>query len=207
VKPITWLKSAVFLACLGPLVRLLWLYRQNELGANPIEFITLSTGTWTLVFLLSTLSITPLRRLTSQAWLISFRRMLGLFAFFYGCLHLTIFVWLDKYFDWQDMMDDVTKRPFITFGFAALMLMVPLALTSTNGWVRRLGGKRWQALHRLIYASGILGCVHFWWKVKADHTEPGIFAGILTVLLGYRLLHWAWPLLKAAGSRQSAASG
>ncbi len=205
MKPITWLKMAIFLACLGPLARLLWLYRQNELGANPIEFITLSTGTWTLVFLLSTLSITPLRRLAGQAWLISFRRMLGLFAFFYGFMHLTIFVWLDKYFDWQDMIDDVTKRPFITFGFAALMLMVPLALTSTNGWVRRLGGKRWQALHRLIYASGILGCVHFWWKVKADHTEPGIYAGILTVLLGYRLLHWAWPRLKAVVSQQSAA--
>lgn len=197
MKPITWLRIAVFLACLGPLARLVWLYRQNELGANPIEFITLSTGTWTLVFLLSTLSITPLRRLTGQAWLISFRRMLGLFAFFYGCLHLTIFVWLDKFFDWQDMIDDVTKRSFITFGAAALTLMIPLALTSTNAWVRRLGGKRWQAVHRLIYASGILGCVHFWWKVKADHTEPGIYAGILTVLLGYRLLHWAWPLLKA----------
>jgi sulfoxide reductase heme-binding subunit YedZ len=197
MKPLTWLKIGVFVACLGPLARLLWLFRQNELGPNPIEFITLSTGTWTLVFLLSALAITPLRRLTGQAWPIQFRRMLGLFAFFYGCLHLTIFVWLDKYFDWQDMIDDVTKRPFITFGFAALMLMVPLALTSTNGWVRRLGGKRWQAVHRLIYASAILGCVHFWWKVKADHTEPGIYAGILTVLLGYRVVHWAWPLLKA----------
>ncbi|MGH9557283.1 MAG: sulfite oxidase heme-binding subunit YedZ [Terriglobales bacterium] len=204
MKPITWFKIAVFLACLGPLGRLVWLYRQNELGPNPIEFITLSTGTWTLVLLLSTLAITPLRRLTGQAWLISFRRMLGLFAFFYGCLHLTVFVWLDKYFDWQDMIDDVTKRPFITFGFAALVLMIPLALTSTNGWVRRLGGKGWQALHRLIYASAILGAIHFWWKVKADHTEPGIYAGILTVLLGYRVAHWAWPRLKAVGSRQSA---
>ena len=197
MKLIPWLKAAVFLACLGPLARLVWLYRQNSLGPNPIEFITLSTGTWTLVFLLTTLAITPLRRLTGQAWPIQFRRMLGLYAFFYGFLHLSIFVVLDKYFDWKDMIDDVTKRPFITFGFAALVLMTPLALTSTNGWVRRLGGKRWQALHRLIYASAILGAIHFWWKVKADHTEPGVYAGILTVLLGYRVAYWAWPLLKA----------
>ncbi|MGH9576985.1 MAG: sulfite oxidase heme-binding subunit YedZ [Terriglobales bacterium] len=197
MKPITWLKIAVFLACLAPVAQMLWMYRENTLGPNPIEYITHLTGKAALVFILITLAITPLRRLTGQAWLISFRRMLGLFAFFYGCLHLTIFVWLDKYFDWQDMIDDVTKRPFITFGFAALMLMLPLALTSTNGWVSRLGGKRWQALHRLIYASAILACVHFWWKVKADHTEPGIYAGILTVLLGYRVVHWAWPLLKS----------
>jgi sulfoxide reductase heme-binding subunit YedZ len=208
LKFVTPIKIAIFVACLGPLVRLLWLYRQDGLGPNPIEFITLSTGTWTLVFLLTTLAITPLRRLTGVAWLISFRRMLGLFAFFYGFLHLTIFVWLDKYFDWQDMIDDITKRPFITFGFAALVLMTPLALTSTNKWVQRLGGKRWQALHRLIYGSAILACVHFWWKVKADHTEPGIYAGILTALLGYRVVYWAWVRFKpsAVSIQQSAVS-
>ncbi|MGH9531893.1 MAG: sulfite oxidase heme-binding subunit YedZ [Terriglobales bacterium] len=197
MKPITWLKVGVFLACLAPVAQMLWMYREDMLGPNPIEYITHVTGKAALVFILITLAITPLRRLTKQAWLISFRRMLGLFAFFYGCMHLTIFVWLDKYFDWQDMIDDVTKRPFITFGFAALVLMIPLALTSTNKWVSRLGGKRWQALHRLLYVSAILACVHFWWKVKADHTEPGIYAGILTVLLGYRLAHWAWPLLRS----------
>ena len=190
MKPITWLKIAVFLASLGPLARLLWRYRQNDLTANPIEFITHSTGLTALIFLLITLGITPLRRLTRQFWLIQLRRMLGLFAFFYACLHLATYVVLDHYFDWNRMIADVYKRPYITAGFTAFILLVPLAITSTGGWVRRLGGRRWQALHRLIYVSAALGVVHFLWLVKADIREPATYGAVLAVLLGYRLVRW-----------------
>jgi sulfoxide reductase heme-binding subunit YedZ len=182
-----YFKPVIFLACLAPLASLAWRAFHAELGANPIEAITHSTGTCTLVFLLITLSVTPLRKLTRQYWLIDLRRMFGLFAFFYGCLHLTTYVWLDKFFDVHEMLADIAKRRFITAGLAGFVLMIPLALTSTKGWIRRLGGKRWQALHRLIYLSAAAGVIHYIWLVKADLRSPLRYAFVLLVLLGYRI--------------------
>lgn len=184
------LKSLVFLACLIPLARLGLFGYTNQLGANPIELITRSTGTWTLVFLMITLGITPLRKLTGWSWLIKLRRMLGLFAFFYVCLHFTTYIWLDQFFDPQTIYKDIIKRPFITIGFAAFLLLIPLAVTSTNKMVKRLGGKRWQQLHRLIYVIATFGVIHYWWLVKKDITQPVIYAIVLSVLLGYRALVW-----------------
>lgn len=180
-------KVAVFFAALIPLARLAWKGYQQMLGANPIEVITHSTGDWTLIFLMLTLSITPLRKLTGQAWLIRFRRMLGLFAFFYASLHFTTYIFLDKFFDVHEMVKDIGKRKFITIGFTAFVLLIPLAATSTAGMIRRLG-KRWQMLHRLIYVSGIAGVIHYWWLVKADVRKPQYYAIVLILLLGYRLL-------------------
>src|SRR5947209_11367675 len=187
-----WIKPVIFLACLGPVAWLAWKGFHKGLGANPIEFITHSTGDWTLTFLLVTLSITPLRRLTRQYWLISFRRMLGLFAFFYGSLHLMTYVWLDKFFDVHEMLHDIAKRRFITAGMTAWLLMLPLALTSTAGSIRRLGGKRWRVLHRLIYLSAAAGVVHFIWLVKADLRKPFTYGAILLALLALRLIFWAF---------------
>ncbi len=195
MKP-KYLKPIVFLACLLPLGRLAWKAYNSALGANPIQVITWSTGTWTLVFLMVTLSVTPLRKLTRQYWLIQFRRMLGLFAFFYGLLHFLTYIWLDQFFDWHSMTKDVVKRPFITVGFTAFVLMVPLALTSTQRSIRWLG-KKWQALHRLIYAMAIAGVIHYIWLVKKDIRKPLIYAGVLAVLLLYRLIVWAWQLVPA----------
>jgi len=183
-----YFKPVIFLACLAPLANLAWRAFHAELGANPIEAITHSTGTCTLVFLLITLSVTPLRKLTRQYWLINLRRMFGLFAFFYGCLHLTTYVWLDKFFDVHEMLADIAKRRFITAGLAGFVLMIPLALTSTKGWIRRLGGKRWQALHRLVYLSAAAGVIHYIWLVKADLRSPLRYAFVLLVLLGYRIV-------------------
>lgn len=184
-----YLKPAIFLACLLPLARLGWKAFNAGLGANPIQVITFSTGTWTLVFLLVTLSITPLRKLTGQYWLIQYRRTLGLFAFFYGCLHFTTYIWLDQFFDLHSVYKDIYKRPFITVGFTAFMLMIPLAATSTKWAIRKLG-KRWQTLHRLIYLSAIAGVIHFMWAVKLDKRVPEIYGSILGVLLLYRLVVW-----------------
>lgn len=184
-----YLKPIVFLACLVPLARLGWKAFNADLGANPIQVITFSTGTWTLAFLLATLAITPLRKLTRQYWLIQYRRMLGLYAFFYGCLHLTTYLWLDQFFDLQSIYKDVYKRPFITAGFTAFVLMIPLALTSTQWAIRKLG-KRWQLLHRLIYISALAGVVHYIWLVKKDLRTPLIYATVLGALLLYRLVAW-----------------
>jgi sulfoxide reductase heme-binding subunit YedZ len=181
------LKPIVFLACLIPLARLGWKAFNSALGANPIQVITWSTGTWTLVFLMLTLSITPVRKLTKQYWLIQYRRMLGLFAFFYGCLHFTTYIWLDQFFDLRSIAKDVVKRPFITVGFTAFVLMIPLALTSTQASIRRLG-KRWQMLHRLIYVTAIAGVIHYIWLVKKDLRKPLIYAAILSILLLYRVV-------------------
>jgi len=188
-------KPLVFLACLAPVGRLLWRGLHSQLGANPIEAITHGTGDWTLIFLLITLSVTPLRRLTRQYWSISYRRMLGLFAFFYGTLHLMTYVWLDKFFDVHEMLVDIAKRKFITAGMTAFALMIPLALTSTKWSIRKLGGKRWQRLHRLIYFSAAAGVIHYIWLVKADLRKPLEYAAVLGVLLLYRLIDWivrAW---------------
>ena len=181
------IKGLLFLASLGPLA---WLalngYAEN-LGANPIEVITRTTGTWTLVFLLITLSITPLRKFSGWHWLIRLRRMFGLFAFFYACLHFTTYIWLDQFFDLGDIARDIPKRPFITLGFLSFVLLVPLALTSSSAMIRRLG-KGWQQLHRLVYVIAIGGVIHFYWQVKADTTQPLIYGAILTLLLAYRLI-------------------
>ena len=185
---IKWIKIPVFLLCLVPLGNLVWKGFHNDLTANPLEYIRNSTGFWTLVFLCFTLSVTPLRRLLRRNELIRFRRMLGLFAFFYGVLHFVTYIWFEQSFDFALMMEDVVQRPFITAGFISFVLMIPLALTSTSGMVRRLGGRRWQMLHRLIYVSAIAGVVHYWWKVKSDVTIPMQFVAVLVVLLGYRVI-------------------
>jgi sulfoxide reductase heme-binding subunit YedZ len=187
---IRWFKPVVFVACLIPLALLGWKAYNGALGANPIEVITHSTGDWILRFLLITLSITPLRKLTGQLWLIRYRRMFGLFAFFYGVLHFLTYIWLDKSFDLHEMLADVVKRRFITVGFTGFVLLLPLAITSTTGWIRRLGGKRWQALHRLIYVSATAGVIHYIWLVKADLRKPLQYAALLSLLLGYRLVVW-----------------
>jgi methionine sulfoxide reductase heme-binding subunit len=199
-----YVKPIVFLACLLPVGRLAWLGFHAGLGANPIEFITHSTGDWTLTFLLVTLSITPLRKLTRQYWLISFRRMLGLFAFFYGSLHLMTYVWLDKFFDVHEMVHDIAKRRFITAGMTAFALMIPLALTSTKWSIRRLG-KRWQMLHRLIYFSASAGVIHYIWLVKADLKKPLEYAFVLGMLLLYRLV--AWVVTRRSTPKAIASSG
>ena len=181
-NPTLW----VFGICLVPLARLIVLGGSGGLGANPIEFITRSTGTWTLVGLLVTLSVTPLRRLTGRAELLRYRRMLGLFTFFYASLHFVTYIWLDQFFDPAAIAKDIIKRPFITVGFTAFVLLIPLAATSTHAMMRRLG-RRWQHLHRLIYPIALLGVIHFLWLVKKDLTEPLIYAAILALLLAARL--------------------
>lgn len=186
------IKTLVFLAALLPFVRLVVAIFTDDLGANPVEFITRNTGDWTLYFLCLTLSVTPLRRLTHWNWLIRLRRMLGLFVFFYAVLHFTTFLWFDHFFDLQEMWKDVVKRPFITVGFSAFVLLIPLAATSTNGMVKRLGAKRWQALHRTIYLIALLGIVHFWWMKagKNDFAEPILFGLIVAALLLTRV-YWS----------------
>ena len=183
-----WLKVPAFALCLVPVLLLVWRGLNGGLGANPIEFITHATGDWTLRFLVVTLTITPLRKLLRLPELVRFRRMLGLFAFFYGFLHLVTYLWLDKFFGWTEIVRDVVKRPFITAGFTAFGLLVPLAITSTAGWIRRLGGKRWQTLHRLVYVSTAAGVVHYYWLVKSDIRKPVFYGGIIAVLLAYRLV-------------------
>lgn len=160
----------------------------EQLGVNPAETLQLETGIWALRFLLATLAVTPLRRLTGWHPIIQYRRMLGLLAFFYACLHLMTYVVLDRYFDLSGVWEDIVKRPFITAGMAAFVLMIPLAITSTKGWIRRLG-RRWQLLHRLVYVSAAAACLHFIWKVKVAVGEPVYYAAILAALLGFRLLY------------------
>ena len=181
------LKPIVFIAALLPLAQLVYRQLTVGLGANPVEVMTHRTGLTALILLFITLSITPLRKLSGIYWLIQYRRMLGLFAFFYACLHFLIYAVLDQSLDLSSVVKDVYKRPFITVGFLAFILLIPLAITSTKGWIRRLG-KRWQGLHRLIYVSAIAGSLHFVWLVKRDKREPLIYASVLAVLLGYRLV-------------------
>jgi sulfoxide reductase heme-binding subunit YedZ len=185
------LKSGLFIIALLPFARLIAFAVADRLGANPIEFITRSTGDWTLYFLCLTLCVTPLRRLSNWNWLLRLRRMMGLFAFFYAALHFTTFLWFDHFFDVDEMWKDVLKRPFITVGFSAFILLLPLALTSTNRMVKRLGGKRWQWLHRLIYVIAPLGILHFWWMKagKHDFAQPILFGSIVAALLLARV-YW-----------------
>jgi methionine sulfoxide reductase heme-binding subunit len=202
----TAVKACAFLAALGPLAYLVHGIVTRSLGANPIDAVTDATGTWTLRFLVLTLLVTPLRRWTGWNALIRLRRMLGLFAFFYGCLHFLTYVWLDQFFAVDAILRDIVKRPFITVGFAAFTLMLPLAVTSTAGWIRRLGGRRWNLLHRLIYVSAVLGVVHYWWLVKADTARPLRYGAIVAALLLARVV-FAYNARHAASARAVVARG
>jgi sulfoxide reductase heme-binding subunit YedZ len=189
-----WKKVAVFLLGLAPLFWLGWRALEQHLTANPIEFITHYTGDWTLRLVIISLCITPLRKILNIPNLIRYRRMIGLFAFFYGCLHFLTWIWLDKFFDLHELWADVVKRRYITVGFTAFVLMIPLAVTSTAGWIRRLGGKRWQLLHRLIYITAVCGVVHYYWLVKSDIRQPALYGFLVAVLLGWRI----WSSSRAA---------
>ena len=191
-------KPVAFLAGLAPITFLLFRAFTGRLSANPIQDITDQTGLWTLRLIMLTLAITPIRRLTNWQSVIRFRRMIGLLAFFYGVLHFTTYIWLDQDFDLHSILKDIPKRPFITAGFIAFLLMLPLALTSTRKWIGRLGGRRWQLLHRLIYASAAAGVIHYIWVVKLDTTNPYRYAMLLAVLLGIRIWFKVAP-----GFRQS----
>ncbi len=182
----------MFVLCLVPLAMLGWRALHGDLTANPIEFITHTTGDWTLRFLIITLAVTPLRKILHLPQLIRFRRMFGLLAFFYACLHFSTWIGLDKFFAWSEMWKDVEKRRFITVGFTGFVLMIPLAITSTAGWIRRLGGKRWQLLHRLIYLSAIAGVIHYYWLVKSDERKPLAYGLVLAILLAWRLGNWLY---------------
>lgn len=188
---IAWIRRIACIAALIPLARLGIDAITGALGANPIEAITRATGEWTLILLLVALAVTPARRLTGLNWLLRLRRMLGLTAFLYACLHLVTYLWLDQFFDLAAIVKDIVKRPFITAGFIAFLLLLPLAITSTDAMVRRLGGRRWIVLHRLVYPASAAGVVHYWWLVKADISEPLFYAVILGVLLAARVAWWA----------------
>ncbi|MFS0756224.1 protein-methionine-sulfoxide reductase heme-binding subunit MsrQ [Noviherbaspirillum sp. 1P10PC] len=198
------LKGVLFIAACLPFLRLVIFTVTDQLGANPVEFITRNTGDWTLYFLCITLAVTPLRRFTGWNWLVRLRRMLGLFAFFYASLHFLTFLWFDHFFDVAEMLKDVVKRPFITVGFGAFLLLIPLAATSTNAMIKRLGGKRWQLLHRMIYLIAPLGILHYWWMKagKNDFSQPILFGLIVAALL---LLRLYWRFMQGQGVRARAA--
>jgi sulfoxide reductase heme-binding subunit YedZ len=180
-------KFVIFTNALVPLALMLLDVYRDRVGANPLEFVTHTTGMLTLLFLSLTLAVTPLRRITGLTWLVKFRRMLGLFAFFYGFLHFTTYVWFDRYFNLRSTIADIAQRPFIAVGMLAFLLMVPLAITSTNRMVKRLGGKRWALLHRIVYISGAAGVLHYWMLVKSDTRLPLTFGFVLVLLVGYRI--------------------
>lgn len=187
------IKAVLHILCWLPLIRLIIDWYRDDLTANPIEFLTHSTGTWALVILLASLAITPLRKIKALNWTIKLRKMLGLYAFLYVCLHFAIYIGLDHFFDWARVGEDIAKRPYITVGFAAFVMLVPLALTSNKFSIRKLTGKRWQQLHWLVYPAAIGGVVHYYWLVKADITEPLIYATVLAVLLGIRIIYKLKP--------------
>ena len=190
VTPITWLRAGIFILALMPAAQLVVGVFTDDLTANPIEFITRQTGFWTLGLLAASLAVTPIRRLTGWNEVIRLRRMLGLFAFFYGTLHLLVWIVLDKFFDWQMMIEDITKRRFITIGMLTWVLLLPLALTSTQAMIRSIG-RRWQKLHRLVYVAAVTGVIHYWWLVKADLFWPQLFALGMSILFAFRL-GWRW---------------
>jgi methionine sulfoxide reductase heme-binding subunit len=185
-----WSKVVLFLLCLGPLAAIIWPFAFGYTIPNPLEFIQHGTGDWTLRFLVITLTITPLRQLLHIPELIRFRRMLGLFAFFYACLHFTTYLVFDKVFDLHEIWKDVYKRPFITVGFLAFTLLIPLAVTSTAGWIRRLGGRRWRILHRAIYISAVCGVIHYYWLVKSAVIRPLFYGVLVALLLAWRVGEW-----------------
>jgi methionine sulfoxide reductase heme-binding subunit len=188
MKDTRFAKLVLFVNGLVPLALMLWDLYRKRVGANPLEFVTRTTGMLTLVFLVISLAVTPLRRTTGWNWLVRFRRMLGLFAFFYGSLHLLTYVAFDRFFHLTTIPADILKRPFIAVGMTAFLLMLPLAITSTDKMVKRLGGKRWALLHRIVYFSGVLGVLHYYMLVKSDVRLPVTFAFVLTLLLGFRIL-------------------
>lgn len=192
-QQVSRLKAILFILALLPFIRLVVFVFLDRLGANPVEFVTRNTGDWTLYFLCITLAVTPARKLFHLPWLIRMRRMLGLYAFFYAFLHFLTFLWFDHFFDLDEMWKDVVKRPFITVGFTAFVLLIPLALTSTNGMIRRLGGKRWQLLHKLVYVIASLGVLHYFWMKsgKHDFSQPTLFGLIVAGLFMLRLW-WRW---------------
>ena len=185
---IVFIKAAIWLLALLPLARLVWLGMHDDLSANPVEFVERSTGTWTLVFLLITLSMTPIRLLTGIVWQVQLRRMLGLWMFFYVCLHISTYVWLDYSFLWADIVKDIIKHPYVIVGFSAFLLTIPLAATSNSYMIKRLK-TNWKKLHQLVYVIAILAILHFWWLVKKDVTEPFYYAAVLFFLLGIRLYY------------------
>lgn len=188
MKDVRFSKFLFFINAMVPLALMLWDVYHKRAGANPLEFVTRTTGMLTLVFLVLTLAVTPVRTITRLNWLTKFRRMLGLFAFFYGFLHLMTYIWFDRFFNIKSVPRDVVSRPFIAFGMLAFFLMAPLAITSTNKMVKRLGGKRWGMLHKLVYLAGIAGVLHFWILVKSDIRLPVTFAFVLALLLAFRVL-------------------
>lgn len=194
-KQIAWIKAGLFVAALIPLARLFWLGFTDNLSANPVEFVERSTGTWALVSLLVTLSMTPIRLLTGISWQIQLRRMMGLFMYFYACLHFATYIWLDHWFFWEEITADIVKHPYVLVGFSAFVLATPLAITSNRAMMLRLG-QNWKRLHMLVYPIAILAVLHFWWLVKKDIREPLMYALVLALLLGIRLYY-----KKAASSR------
>jgi methionine sulfoxide reductase heme-binding subunit len=188
----SWLKSFIFLLCSVPLGQLAYNAYSGDLGVNPIDTLTRFTGSWALIFLLASLAITPLRRITAWNDLVKLRRMLGLFAFFYATLHFSVFLGLDHFFDFTAIGKDIVKRPYVTAGFTAFVIMIPLALTSSAAMIRRLG-RRWQQLHRLVYLAAVAAVIHFYWLVKADITRPVQYGAVLALLLGYRLFYKLRP--------------
>jgi sulfoxide reductase heme-binding subunit YedZ len=185
-----WLKPAVFAVSLLPLAWLVWTALFGYLGVNPVETLNRTLGDWALRFLLIALAVTPLRKVTGWAPLARLRRMLGLFAFFYVCLHLSSYVGIDLYFDWPALFKDVVKRRYITLGMLAFVLLLPLAATSTDRMIRRLGGRNWRRLHLLVFPIAVLGVAHYWMMVKADIRQPALYAAVLAALLCYRLADW-----------------
>ena len=200
MKDTRFAKVLIFINSLIPLMLLLWDTYRKQVGANPLEFVTRTTGMLTIVFLLLSLTVTPLRRITGANWLVKFRRMLGLYAFFYGFLHLMTYVSFDRFFNLKSIPGDVAQRPFIAIGMITFFLMVPLAITSTNKMVKRLGGKRWHRLHKLTYLAGVGGVLHYWMLVKSDTRIPVTFGFVLLVLLGYRLVMKYVPAKRATAS-------
>jgi sulfoxide reductase heme-binding subunit YedZ len=186
-------KVVIFVNSLLPLVLLLWDVYSGRVGANPLEFVTRTTGMLALIFLILSLAVTPVRKISGLNVVVKFRRMLGLFAFFYAFLHLTTYIWFDRFFNLRSTLQDIAQRPFIAVGMTAFVLMIPLAITSTNKMVKRLGGKRWAQLHRIVYFAGVAAIVHFWMLVKSDTRLPLTFGFILALLLGYRLFLKLYP--------------
>lgn len=193
MKDTRFSKLLLFVNGLVPLVLLLWDVYRKQVGANPLEFVTRTTGMLTLVFLMITLALTPVRKITGLNWIVKFRRMVGLYAFFYGTLHLVTYLWFDRFFNLRSIAGDVAQRPFIAIGMTAFFFMVPLAITSTNKMVKRVGGKRWAMLHRLVYVAAAAGIIHYWMLVKSDKRLPLTFGFILLLLLGHRLFVKFYP--------------
>ena len=184
-----WGKVLLWVACLSPVFWLAWRAWNQDLTANPIEHIPHYTGDWTIRLIVAPLAVSPLRKLLNLPGLIRYRRPIGLFAFFYGSLHALTYFWLDKFFDLNAILKDVAKRPFVTAGFTAFVCMLPLAVTSTAGWIRRLGGKRWQNLHRLIYVTAVAAVAHYYWLVKSDHRLPILYGTLVAIELAWRLIN------------------